>query len=232
MSGDVYYISLMSIKKIIKNKLFPSNGNTNIWDKLQIDDETVSCISLPVDADNISKIMESYCIKNNIETSDLIVTDATAGVGGNTISFSKTFKQVNSIEIDNLRHKYLTNNISAYGINNVNIYCDNCLNLIYKLNHDIIFFDPPWGGRDYRDKSKLKLNVSNDSIESICLKLLDDTHTEYVPKIITLKLPKNYDVECLYRSIKKDNINVILHDLNKMYIIIIHQFFIEESARQ
>lgn len=211
-------------KKILKNKLFPSNGSTDIWDKLLIDEETVSYISLPNDANNISKIIESYCIKNEMETSDMIITDATAGVGGNTISFSKTFKQVNAIEIDTSRYMYLANNINVYDINNVNMYCDDCLNMIYKINHDIVFFDPPWGGKDYRDKSRLKLSLSNNSVESICLKLLDPTCTEHIPKIITLKLPKNYDIEYFYKSIKNDKINVTLHDLNKMYIIIIHNF--------
>lgn len=211
-------------KKIIKNKLFPSNGNNEVWEKLLIDEEMVSYISLPNDADNISNIIESYCIKNNVDTSNLIITDATAGVGGNTISFSKTFKYVNSIEMDVNRCKYLENNISVYSINNCSIYCENCVNLIYKLNHDIVFFDPPWGGKDYREKPELRLELSNTSIESICCNLLNEKYTSYVPKIITLKLPKNYDLKYFYDIIKKDNVNIVLHNLNKMYIVVIHTF--------
>lgn len=211
-------------RKIMKNKLFPPNGNNDVWDKLLIDEEMVSYISLPNDANNISNIIESYCIKNNIDTSDLIITDATAGVGGNTISFSKTFKHVNSIEMDTDRCKYLANNINVYGINNCTVHCGNCVDLMYKFDHDIVFFDPPWGGKDYREKTKLKLELSNNSIESICCNLLDANYTLHVPKIITLKLPKNYDMEYFYKTIKKDNINITLHNLNKMYIVVIHKF--------
>lgn len=211
-------------KKIIKNKLFPSNGNDDVWDRLMIDEEMVSYISLPGDANNISNIIESYCIKYNINTSELTITDATAGVGGNTISFSKTFGHVNSIEMDADRCRCLSNNVGVYGINNCTIYCGNCIDMIYKFDHDIVFFDPPWGGKDYREKTKLKLELSNNSIESICCNLLDEKYTSYVPKIITLKLPKNYDLEYFYRTIKKDNIHITLHNLNKMYIVVIHRF--------
>lgn len=208
--------------KILKNKLFPPNGDINIWDKILIDNETVSYISLPDDADKITKIIEQHCMECGIKSNDLIITDATAGAGGNVISFSKTFKTVNAIEIDTQRYYFLTNNIEVYKIKNVKHYCDDCLNLIFQIYQDIIFFDPPWGGKDYKDKNKLRLKLGNQHLENICLELMDENKTKFIPKIIALKLPKNYDLKYLYDCLNNDNVKLTLYTLNKMNIIIIH----------
>lgn len=209
-------------KRIIKKKLFPSNGDISIWDKLEIDDETVSYISLPEDAENITKIIHSHCKNINLDTQDLVITDSTAGAGGNVLSFSKFFKNVNAIEIDTKRYHFLTNNLNVYKIENVNHYCDDCVNLIFNVYHDIVFFDPPWGGKDYKDKNNLRLKISNLTLESVCLKLLNAEECKYPPKIIALKLPKNYDIKYLHDSLNKQNIKIILHALNKMNVIIIY----------
>lgn len=207
-------------KRIIKKKLFPYNGDIDLWDKLEIDDETVSYISLPDDAENITKIIQSHCKNINMETQNLIITDATAGAGGNVLSFSKFFKIVNAIENDTKRYHFLTNNLNVYKIDNINHYCDDCLNLIFNIYHDIIFFDPPWGGRDYKEKKNLRLKISELSLETICSKLINES--KYPPRLIALKLPKNYDMKYLHDSIINSNIKIILHSLNKMNVLIIY----------
>lgn len=215
-------INSLKPKKIIKTKLFPSNGDISIWDKVLIDDETVSYISLPEDAEKITKIIEEHCKNINIDPKEIVITDATAGAGGDVLSFSKSFKTVNAIEIDVKRYHFLTNNIDVYGIINVNHYCDNCLNLIFEIYHDVLFIDPPWGGKDYKDKDNLKLKISDQNIENICLKLMDNFHSKFVPKMIALKLPKNYDLKYLYDSLNKKNTKIILHNLSRMYLVIIY----------
>lgn len=208
-------------KRIIKNKLFPSNGDISIWNKLLIDDETVSYISLPEDAEKITKILLSYCKNINLDPSEITITDATAGAGGNVLSFSKSFKNVNAIEIDAKRYQFLTNNIDVYKITNVNHYCDDCLNLVYKLYHDIVFVDPPWGGKDYKEKCDLRLKISSYNIESICLKIIDNMYSKFIPKFIALKLPKNYDLKYLYDNLNIGNTTIFLHNLGKMFLVII-----------
>lgn len=215
-------------KKIFKNKLFPYNGDVNIWSKVTIDDETVSFISTPYDADRITKIIENHCLNINMKPNDVIITDATAGAGGNVLSFAKKFKHVNAIEIDVKRFNFLVNNTTAYGLKNVSNYCDDCLQLIYSLaGQNIIFFDPPWGGKEYKNKTNIQLSLSDIPIENICIKLFATIN----PLIIALKLPKNYDLEFMYKKMSDENkkIKIFLYPLNKMNIIILennldHQF--------
>ncbi len=208
-------------KKIIKTKLFPSNGDITVWDKVLIDDETVSYISLPDDAEKITNIILYHCKTLNIIPEQCTITDATAGAGGNVLSFAKSFKMVNAIEIDAKRYQFLTNNIDVYKLNNINHYCDDCLNLLYNLHHEIIFMDPPWGGKNYKDKTDLRLKLSDKNLEEICSNLLNKQNCYSIPKIIALKLPKNYDLKYLYDQINK-NTKIILHNMPKMYLIIIY----------
>lgn len=220
-------------KKIIKNKLFPYNGDTEIWNKVTIDDETVSYISTPYDADRITKIIENHCASINLNPNESIITDATAGAGGNVLSFAKKFKYVNAIELDVKRFNFLVNNILAYNINNVASYCDDCLQLIYNLpNQNVLFFDPPWGGKEYKNKTNIQLSLSNIPIEDICIKLFkhpstsdnsENINIKNNPSIIALKLPKNYDLQFLYKKLSDDNmhIKIFLYSLNKMNIVIL-----------
>jgi len=210
-------------KKIYKNKLFPYNGDADIWNKVMIDDETISYISTPNDADKITKIIEKHCIDNKLIPNTLNITDATAGAGGNVLSFCKKFKHVNAIEIDVKRYNFLVNNLEAYNYKNASTFCDDCHKFIYnKENQDIVFFDPPWGGKDYKNKINIRLSIGNIAVEDICINLLK-TENMYSPKIVSIKLPKNYDLLYLYKKISDEvsHVKVFLYSLNKMNIIVL-----------
>lgn len=202
-------------KNIIMELLFPHNDDISIYDKLLIDDESVTHITIPNDALIITNLIDKHCKQLNINPSEQIITDITAGVGGNIFSFSKTFKLVNAIEINTLRYKYLHNNIDIYKLNNIKCYNDDCLNLIYNLKTDIIFMDPPWGGNNYKNEYKLRLKISNENIEDICKKIIIRGI-----KIIVIKLPKNYDLQYLYQ-LETPLIKIFNYKLIKMTIIII-----------
>ncbi len=204
-------------KKIIKYKLFPFNGDNDIWNKVVIDDESVNYITTPHDAQKITKIIEKHCLKNAAE---LTITDATAGVGGNVLSFATRFKHVNAIELDAIRYGMLITNIAAYNYINVTSYCDSCINIMNEIYTDIIFIDPPWGGKDYKDKKNLRLSLSDISLEDICINSFNNTKIN----MICLKLPKNYDLEYLHKKISDVvNIKIYLHNLNKMNIVIVQR---------
>ena len=111
-----------------------------------------------------------------------------------------------------------------YQLTNIKAYCDDCLNLIYKFEkQDIIFFDPPWGGSDYKDKKSIRLKLSDTYIEDICRKLLDKKETACTPKIIALKLPKNYDLKYFndIKNIETKKIEICLYSLLRMNLVII-----------
>ena len=195
------------------DKLFPKNDNSNNNNMELLSDEVGRySISLPKDAEIITSLIEYHINKLELLSKDLIITDSTAGIGGNTISFSKNFKNVNSIEIDKKRFEFLKNNINCYNLENVNLINCDYLNIMENLIQDIIFMDPPWGGRGYKKKQSLNLKLSGIPLEDICIKL------KKLAKILVLKLPLNYNLQSL---IKPLNANIFKYKIKRMFILII-----------
>ena len=100
--------------------------------KLKITDKGLYSISKHQDAKWISDIIKKFLKNENINTFNTSIIDATAGIGGNTISFSKYFSKVYSIEINNIHYDVLNNNIEALSINNVTTYLNNFFNQLMK----------------------------------------------------------------------------------------------------
>lgn len=207
-----------NIKTILR--LFPYLKDKTKGKRLKIDDDSMYYISFREHAQQITDIIMGYLSKLNINNTDAVITDATAGVGGNTISFGMYFKSVNAIEMDTTRYEYLKNNVDVYDLKNVNTINDDCTKVFCELdNHDVIFVDPPWGGKSYKYHNNLKLQISNVSLEMMCSHLFDSNIMKKVPKMVVLKLPTNYDIYYLYNYLR-DKI-IYFHDLKKMYIIVI-----------
>ena len=129
------------------------------------------------------------------------------------LSFANHFRFVNGIEIDNLRESFLRNNVKAYKLRNVSTYCEDSLKMLYKLKQDVIFIDPPWGGKSYKEYEKLSLKLSGKSLEDIC-----NEHLQSV-KMIVLKLPLNYDLESFYYSVSSTRMYV--YELKRMFVLVV-----------
>jgi 16S rRNA G966 N2-methylase RsmD len=204
-------------------RLFPYLKNVERASKLLIDDESMKYISIREYAEKISDIIKLHLDLLGIPIKNANITDATAGVGGDTISFAKNFNHVYAIEIDKLRSEYLLNNVIVYDCANVSIIHDDCINVLNKIkDHNVIFIDPPWepdGNGSYKQHDKLRLPFGNETIESLCNKLMNNTYMKKIPDIIALKLPKNYDIIHFYNSISNKQIHY--YDLNKMIILVI-----------
>jgi 16S rRNA G966 N2-methylase RsmD len=190
---------------------FPKLLDDNDYDKLQIDFIGKYSITIPKIADIITDII--YKLFNN---NDIVITDCTAGVGGNIFSFANKFKYVNAIELDKSRFNMLENNINVYNLKNVSCFNINCLDIIFTLQQDVIFIDPPWGGKEYKSEYNIKLYLGNISIEQVTNMLLNNKVCKYV----VLKLPLNYDINNIKNIINEEK-KIIIHKLNKMLIIII-----------
>ena len=204
---------------IYYDKLFPVYDNKEILNKLKIDYDSVSYISSPIYAEKITKIIINHC-----KTNKLIISDCTAGCGGDSISFLNKFKKVYSFEKNLIRYYYLLNNIKQYKlIQKSHIYCSNFMKVLKNIeDHDVIYIDPPWGGKYYYKNKQLKININNISLESYILDFIidEDKKTKKIPKLMILKLPCNYDLKYLYDNLKKIG-KIYLYDLNKMLIIVI-----------
>ena len=222
----------ISLKRII----FPSIPDHKL-SRLEIDDESIKFITYASNAREIISIIANSitdfpCPKNispdvwartvPIERmKKLVITDITAGVGGNVLSFASHFKYVNAMEIDITRYNYLCNNIDVYGYSNVNCYnVDSTYAMIEcdDIAQNIIFFDPPWGGSNYKYQELLKLDFGDYSIETV-IRILFQRPCN---KLIIVKLPNNYDFEYLISELEDYKVECV--KLERMVIVVIKNY--------
>lgn len=200
------------VNQIKRAKIFPYIKDK--MDQLKIDDESHYFITYKDDAVKITRILKKYLFDIGVATSDCTIVDATAGVGGNVLSFSKCFKTVVAYEISEERANFLKNNLEVYDITNVEVIADDCTKRILDSPCDVLFIDPPWGGVNYKKKKKLRLSVGEMAIEEICKQCIGKC------RMIGLKLPKNYDIKFLFESFD-ESVSLYLHELERMNIIVI-----------
>jgi predicted RNA methylase len=201
------------IDKLSIEQYFPWNSNIN-FNHLKIDEIGKYSITLPKKADIISKIIQTYC---NIQNRPIKITDATAGVGGNVLSFCKFGFDVNAIEIDKDRFEYLKHNINEYHYN-VESFNDDYMNIYDKLNQDVIFVDPPWGGIDYKKVEEVTLKLGNTEIEDLCNMI----NNKKLAKLTVLKLPYNYDLNYVKNKI---NLPITMFKMKNILLLIIFNSF-------
>jgi len=178
-----------------------------------MDDESLYSTTDQLTADRISKDILKFI------PSTSTITDATACVGGTAYSFSQYFEKVNAIEIDDKRYSLLVHNINILlketGKNNVTFYNNNAVSLCSHLKQNAIFIDPPWGGPDYKQVTKLSLYLSDIELSQVCNKLYK--YTDY----LLIKVPTNFDED---RFIEKtESFISLVHkntSLRKMHLLI------------
>lgn len=135
------------------------------------------------------RISEKICniIKKLIRTGDIIVTDALGNMGGMTLALAKNFAEVNVCEIVPENCSILKNNIDVYQFSNVKIYCGDYFDYMLELKQNILFFDPPWSGPEYKKIKYLSLYINGVNVTCIIQKLLD--RAEFILMIV----PFNYN---------------------------------------
>ena len=204
----------MDIEKNILESIFPTYGDVDL-SKIQTDEEGLYSVSSKNVSKFICNIIKKYI--RSAEYNNLIITDATAGIGGNTLAFILNYGIVNSIELNKERYNYLVYNVNLYGLQeNVKFYCDDYTKIFAKLNQDIVFIDPPWGGKDYKNNNLIDLTLANIDISVICNNLKTKS------KLIVLKVPQNFDFKKFYSNIIYKFVHI--HKLNKMDIIVIENY--------
>lgn len=203
--------------KIIKNILFPLPPSSN-YNNIYIDRDCMMFITTPHYTKIITDIIRNN-IPPNISYDDITIFDGTACVGGDTIAFGNIFGSVISVEIDKNRFYMLTKNINEYNLYNVIPINDNCLNILKKINFiDIVYLDPPWGGKNYKVTKSIRLSLSGIYIDDIVNDIINNIRSQV--RLIVIKLPKNYDIKQLYKLTRHNNIQILKYILKKMIIIV------------
>lgn len=187
------------------SNLFPETE----YNKLQYDEEGLYSITHYVQADQISSLLKNNFTNNH----NINILDGTSGIGGNTISFCKYFKKVTAIEINKERYNFLVNNIKQYNLKNITTINNDSVNYLYKnyMDYHIYFFDPPWGGPQYKTFNKIKFNMGSKSLYEIASYLKD----RVTDRALVFKLPYNYDLE------EFNEFNYKLYKIKKYYVIVI-----------
>ena len=133
----------------------------------------------------------------------IVITDATANIGGNTISFYLNgLTSVNAVEMDELTCEILKHNLSVYQLPTQNVHCCDYLSIYKQFVQDVVFLDPPWGGPDYKKATLLDLYLGENpsvNIIDICAQLFEENKV----KMIVLKLPINYNLPGLMSRLPK-----------------------------
>jgi len=174
----------------IINKIFPYNDKGYL---LKYDNEGLWSITLPKEADMICDI-----ILREMNTNNLTIFDGTGGIGGNTIAFANQFDKVICIELNKNRYDIIKHNLTIYDKMNVELIQGNCIDYLDK-EADVYFYDPPWGGPDYKTISNLRIKFDGKNLVEII----------HLNKLNIFKLPNNYDLDEFqnynYRVIKIKN---------------------------
>lgn len=164
-------------------------------------------ITRPYEAQQIVNNIKRNCV---VPTDGLVITDATCGVGGDTLHFSKNFKKVNSVDILEENCSLLKINCEHYLCNNVTIINRDYTNIWMYLQQDIIYFDPPWGGVEYKKQKKIKLYLSDMYLPD----LIGEIFAKNRDTKIFLKAPINLYME----DYSIFNINIYkIYNKNKIY---------------
>jgi len=187
-------VELPIVKSIMD--LFPPKQNLDKT-KLKISNVGLYSITPYKEADSLSN-----AILNRLDSyglGELDITDATGGMGGNTISFSKYFRNINSVENNYEHFEILKHNIEkVYTCENVKLYYNDYSEIFKELKQDIVYFDPPWGGSDYKKYEKLKLYMGKKSIDHFIKDYLLEIEEL---KLVVIKVPKNFDYDSLVETL-------------------------------
>lgn len=170
-----------NVNNKFKSNYFPEINGINL-NNIKLTTEGIYSVS---DIKSVNKLIK--ILKKLFKTTNIIITDATANNGSDTIKLGLVFKYINSIELNNINYQALQNNVNEYKLNNVTLYNDDSLSIIPEIKQDVIYIDAPWGGVNYKENKSLLLYLSN--------KELSDIYNEYriYAKVFIFKLPINYD---------------------------------------
>ncbi len=153
-------------------------------------------ITKPFEASQIVGVIKNITWQSlGVDPLSLTMTDATAGVGGDTVSFAINFGKVNAVELDPIHCSVIARNLSVFGLQDrVRIVCTDYLEEIgffrraeHVLKQTVVFLDPPWGGRTYRGKTNIVLYLDSIPINKIVRHLLETGQADFV----FVKIPRN-----------------------------------------
>ncbi|XP_049299907.1 trimethylguanosine synthase [Anopheles funestus] len=125
--------------------------------------------------------------------SDLII-DAFCGCGGNAIQFAFSCQKVIAIDIDPRKIEMAKHNASVYGVaDRIEFIVGDFMQLADRMQADVVFLSPPWGGPGYLKEEVYDLEQSLLPVPATQLMQA----AQRVSKSIALYLPRNSNTQQL-----------------------------------
>ncbi len=165
-------------------------------------------VSLYSSADVSHSLKTAELISKYYDISNKTLTEASACIGGNSWSFADKVKNINLVEIDKNNFKALKHNMSVvfnkdpFNTENntleykpgksMKFFNDNYINIRDKLGGDIIFYDPPWGGVDYKNEPQVGYSYDGKfyNLEDMSKK----SFYKVAPELIVFRIPTSSNI--------------------------------------
>lgn len=195
-------------KKEDYKKLFPYSNNL---DKIKVNKVGLYSLSKAEEDIVIQEILKN-AIK--IQTKSMTVTDATGGIGGASIIFSRLVKKVYVYEKDIEQYNCLVSNLGAHSFTkNVKAMHGDYLKNIDTQVQDLVFIDPPWGGPGYKQKKGIILRLNDTTMTEIVNTLVGKT------KYVIIKVPFNFDFNNFTNTVITNKI--IIYKVKNYFVILV-----------
>ena len=163
-------------------------------------------ITRPEHAAMVSEAIKSFTAL--VTRSEAVsIVDATACVGGNTLSFLDYFQLVTAIELSSVHFYILRQNLNAYGFDDgcgrLRLVNADFTQVLFTLCSDVVFLDPPWNNSGplpeiWHDRKRdLMLYLSDTPIYSIISEILQTGRA----RVVALKAPSNVNLNLLMRRL-------------------------------
>jgi 16S rRNA G966 N2-methylase RsmD len=204
-------------------KYFPE-WNGVALERLQIHKVGMYSVTQPRDAEDVMNTLLYFIKRTSCDKigDDITVIDATACVGGDTLSFASKFSKVVSIEKDTETFNMLKNNLMVYNIPETKVlpinadFVELLKNDALPFAVDIIYMDPPWNppGQPWHSKlEKIMLYLSNMAAHDVVKLALRKTKAT----TIAVKVPFNFDFRTFVKNMN-DTV-LMIHSVSSFYII-------------
>lgn len=183
-----------------------------VRENIKYDEESLYSVTDQITANKITRDLVKYVPKTSAA-----ILDATACIGGNTISFADTYEHVYACEMNHVRAAFLRDNLALLGIRNYTLHVGDCLEYIRGsgLIYDLIFLDPPWGGRGYKAEKSIHLYLSGRNLADVIPDIAPSA------RYIAIKTPVNFNCAYFIEATKNIlEIKAVNKNLRKMILII------------
>ena len=192
------YSGMRFSKKIIEAAMSMFGMDFN---HVEIDETSLYSTTTPF---QMKEVEEIYKLENENPRS---IIDATANIGGDSINFLRLYPYatLNAIEVDTKISRILRRNFhnlpAILGTNRgYNATAINMSAIDYFQEYryaDVIYFDPEWGGKDYKQQTSIDLQLGGYPIGLVAKHILENGMTP----LIIMKLPFNANIDKILSDI-------------------------------